>query len=155
VPCILKVGQRAPNFSLPAYPSGSVKLSDLRGKKKVLLAFYPKDASKYCSKEMCAFSDDLSKFQQADTEVLGISCDSIDSHQRFATKFNLRETLLTDTNALVARAYGVEAEGGPMAERVLFLIDKKGIVRRIYKGMPDNAELLKLVDDQTPSQPPS
>lgn len=142
----LRVGDKAPNFSLPSHPAGTVSLNDFIGHKNVILAFYPKDDTPGCTKEMCAFSNDLEKFNTANTQVLGISCDNADSHGRFAEKHKLTLPLLADSNREVGRAYGTVRDTGGNAERVLFVIDKTGIIRHIHTGMPNNAELLSVVE---------
>lgn len=141
----LKKGDRAPKFDLPAYPSGHVSLDEFAGKKNVILAFYPKDDTPGCTKEMCAFSDDLSKFSAAGTEVLGISVDNVDSHGQFANKHKLTQRLLSDADKRVSIAYGALKPDKPYTERVLFVIDKQGIIRHIHEGMPTNAELLDMI----------
>lgn len=142
---VLNIGDQAPKFSLPAHPSGTISLDDFLGKKNVILAFYPKDDTPGCTKEMCTFSDDLSKFNDAGTQVLGISCDTMDSHGKFAAKHNLQLPLLADDKQTVAKAYGAVREGRENADRVLFLIDKEGTIRYIHNGMPSNEELLEMV----------
>jgi thioredoxin-dependent peroxiredoxin len=142
----LKPGEKAPKFSLPAHPSGTISLDDFSGKKNVILAFYPKDDTPGCTKEMCAFSDDLSKFSAADTQVLGISVDDVDSHGQFAAKHKLNQPLLSDTTTQVAKAYGVMKSDKPYTERVLFIIDKSGAIRHIFDGMPSNQDLLQVVN---------
>lgn len=142
----LKPGEKAPKFSLPAHPSGTISLDDYLGKKNVILAFYPKDDTPGCTKEMCAFSDDLSKFSAAGTQVLGISVDDVTSHGQFASKHGLNQPLLSDTGKQVAKAYGVMKSDKPYAERVLFIIDKSGVIRHIFEGMPSNEQLLQVVN---------
>jgi peroxiredoxin Q/BCP len=140
-----KEGDTAPKFTLPAFPSGSVALEEFSGKKNVILAFYPKDDTPGCTKEMCAFSDDLQKFSDAHTQVIGISCDSVEHHEKFAGKYSLKQILLADQGGVIGKAYGTVIEGKSTANRVLFVIDKKGIVRHIFQGMPNNEELLAFV----------
>lgn len=140
-----KEGEPAPKFSLPAYPSGQISLEDFKGRKNVLLAFYPKDDTPGCTKEMCAFSEDLSKFNNANTEVLGISCDTVDSHEKFAAKYNLKQRMLADVGGAVGTQYGTVRSGKATANRVLFIIDKEGTIQRIIEGIPDNNELLKIL----------
>jgi thioredoxin-dependent peroxiredoxin len=140
-----EVGQPAPKFSLPAHPTGTISLDDYIGKKNVILAFYPKDDTPGCTKEMCAFSEDLSSFEQAGTQVLGISCDSVQSHDGFAQKFSLKQPLLADEDGKVGQAYGTVREGKNMANRVLFVIDKQGIVRHVFEGIPENSQLLEII----------
>jgi thioredoxin-dependent peroxiredoxin len=141
----LKVGDKAPNFSLPCHPSGTVSLDSFHGKKNVILAFYPKDDTPGCTKEMCAFSEDLGKFNSADTEVLGISVDDSASHGAFAAKHKLHQRLLCDTDHKVSKAYGAIKPDKHNAERILFVIDKQGVIRHIHEGMPTNDELLAVV----------
>jgi thioredoxin-dependent peroxiredoxin len=140
-----QVGEPAPKFTLEAFPSGTVSLDEYHGKKNVVLAFYPKDDTPGCTKEMCAFSDDHTKFEDANTVVFGISTDNVDSHSKFAGKYNLKQTLLADHNHEVARKYGVLAEGKSTANRKLFIIDKQGVIKHVHDGMPDNSTLLDLV----------
>ncbi len=142
-----EVGDKAPSFKLAAYPSGTVSLDHFLGKKNVILAFYPKDDTPGCTKEMCSFSEDLSKFNDKDTQVLGISCDSVASHESFVGKFGLKQPLLADQDGSVARDYGTIKTGDrPMSNRVLFVIDKTGTIKHVFQGMPDNAELLAVVE---------
>lgn len=141
----LQVGDTAPKFSLPSHPAGTIALDNYIGKKNVILAFYPKDDTPGCTKEMCSFSDDLEKFSNADTQVLGISTDDAGSHAKFAEKHKLTLPLLVDESKSVGRAYGTVREDKATAERVLFVIDKQGIIRHIHQGMPSNEELLNVV----------
>ena len=141
----LKEGDRAPQFKLPAYPAGMISLTDYRSKKNVILAFYPKDDTPGCTKEMCAFSSDLTHFEEVSTQVLGVSSDSIQSHEKFAGKFSLKQPLLADVDGRVGSSYGTVPAGKTTASRKLFVIDKQGIIRHILEGMPDNRTLLSLI----------
>ena len=141
----LKEGDSAPAFTLPSFPSGEVKLEEFHGKKNVILAFYPKDDTPGCTKEMCAFSDDLSKFEEANTVVFGVSCDHVDSHGNFAGKYSLKQRLLADKDGAVGKLFGTMMEGKSNSSRMLFVIDKNGKVRKIVNGMPSNDELLTFV----------
>lgn len=140
----LNIGDAAPAFDLAAYPSGRFTLADFAGKRNILLAFYPKDDTPGCTREMCAFSDDLARFLDANTAVLGVSCDDVASHSAFAQKYKLGITLLADVDGTVGKAYGAIGDR-PVADRVLFVIDKEGVVRHIHKGMPDNNGLLSVI----------
>jgi peroxiredoxin Q/BCP len=140
-----RAGEPAPKFSLPAFPSGTVSLDQFHGKKNVVLAFYPKDDTPGCTKEMCAFSEDLPKFESKDTVVLGISTDTVDSHSKFADKYSLQQILLADNSHDVAHKYGVLGEGKSNASRMLFVIDKNGTVQHVHEGMPDNSTLLEVI----------
>ena len=118
----LKVGQDAPEFKLKAYPSGEYSLSQFRGKKNIILAFYPKDDTPGCTSENCAFRDDISKFEASSTQVFGISCDDVKSHEAFAKKFNFTHPLLADVGGEIAKKYGTFQEGKGYASRKLFVI---------------------------------
>jgi thioredoxin-dependent peroxiredoxin len=141
----LKEGNKAPDFELQAFPSQKVRLSDFQHKKNVVIAFYPKDSSSGCTREMCALTNDLEQFKKADTEVLGISCDPIDDHKKFISDNDLQIILLSDLDGKTAQAYGVKAKQKTKARRVLFVIDKQGIIRYVVVGMPDNNQLLRIV----------
>ena len=88
-----EAGDRAPAFHLPTYPEGGIRLSEFKGKKNVVLYFYPKDDTPGCTTEDCGFRDDLTTFDAADTVILGISPDSVVSQEKFAKKYSLPFTL--------------------------------------------------------------
>jgi len=121
----LLIGDVAPDFELPASGNRTVKLSEFRGKKNVLLAFYPFAFSPVCSLQLPGLQENLSKFQDLNTEVLGISVDSKHSSTAFAEHLHLDFPLVSDFNKEVTKAYDVLREGG-FAERALFVIDKGG-----------------------------
>ena len=141
----LKIGQDAPSFKLKAYPSGEYSLEQFKGKKNVILAFYPKDDTPGCTSENCAFRDDLAHFEAVSTQVFGISCDDIVSHEKFSKKFNFTHPLLADIGGEVAKKYGTFQEGKGYASRKLFVIDKNGKIQKIVDGMPSNGQLLEFV----------
>lgn len=131
---MIQEGQRAPDFELDA-PSGSkVKLSDFAGKKNVVLFFYPKDDTPGCTIEACTFRDRYDTFAEAGAEVIGVSNDSVSSHERFAKKHDLPMTLLSDPGGRVRDLYGVGALFGVLAGRVTFVIDKEGVVRHAFSS---------------------
>ena len=138
-----QLGDAAPNFDLAAHPTGRVKLADYRGKSNVILAFYPKDDTPGCTREMCAFSADLDQFAGLGTVVLGVSFDDTTSHADFTEKYKLAIPLLADAGGKVAAAYGAARPGADYADRMLFVIDKQGIVRHVHHGMPTNLTLLQ------------
>jgi peroxiredoxin Q/BCP len=129
----VKVGDTAPDFTLPSQSGASVKLSDFRGK-SVVLYFYPKDDTPGCTKESCAFRDQYEVFTNAGAEVIGVSADSPESHQRFATKYQLPFTLLSDTGNQVRKLYGVPATLGLLPGRVTYIIDQQGVVQHIFNS---------------------
>jgi peroxiredoxin Q/BCP len=128
------VGSKAPDFSLPSQSGAIVSLRDFLGKKPVVLFFYPKDDTPGCTKEACAFRDDYEQFGKLDAEVIGISSDSVESHRSFASKHDLPFTLLSDEGGKVRRLYRVPNTFGLFPGRVTYVIDREGVVRRIFSS---------------------
>ena len=134
---MLQVGDPAPDFTLESDQGGTVSLKDLRGT-PVVIYFYPKDDTPGCTKESCDFRDQYTTFQEKSVHVFGISCDDIDSHQKFSEKFSLPFPLLSDPDASVSTAYGVYKEKNMYGrkfmgiERTTFVIDGDGCLARIY-----------------------
>jgi thioredoxin-dependent peroxiredoxin len=152
--------QPAPDFTLPAVGSddvvkdGQVHLAELQGH-TVVLYFYPKDDTPGCTKEACNFRDANHLMQKRGIVVLGVSTDDIRSHQKFANKYGLSFPLLADTDITVSQLYGVYGEKNMLGKKYMgvkretFLIDKDGIVRKIWhKVKPEEhaAEVLETVD---------
>jgi peroxiredoxin Q/BCP len=133
----VKVGDKAPDFTLPAGDGKNVSLSDFIGNKPVVVYFYPKDDTPGCTKESCAFRDSYEVFQEIGAEVIGISADSPDSHQKFASKYRLPFILLSDTDNKVRKLFGVPATLFILPGRVTYVIDKEGIVRHIFDSQLD------------------
>jgi len=133
----LKVGDTAPDFSLPSGTGETLALKSLRGK-QVVLYFYPKDDTPGCTKEACGFRDDISRIEQANTIVLGVSTDDLTSHQKFSKKYGLPFTLLSDENAAVSKAYGVYKQKSMYGktywgiERSTFVIDERGKIKAVF-----------------------
>jgi thioredoxin-dependent peroxiredoxin len=133
-----KAGDIAPLFTGQDQDGKTVKLADLIGKKIVLLYFYPKDNTPGCTKEACGFRDRMSDLAKDNVEVIGVSFDSADSHQKFIAEYKLNFTLLADADGKIADAYGVRMEGKNMARRVSFLIGLDGkVVHVTDSGKPD------------------
>jgi peroxiredoxin Q/BCP len=130
----VKVGDSAPDFDLADASGRRVRLSDFRGKKNVVLYFYPKDDTPGCTKEACAFRDSYEAFQDAGAEVIGVSSDSEASHQKFSEKFRLPFTLVADPGGSVRKRYGVPATLGFLPGRVTFVIDQGGVVRNVFNS---------------------
>jgi thioredoxin-dependent peroxiredoxin len=128
------VGDTAPDFSLPDRSGKTVRLSDYRGKKAVVLYFYPKDDTPGCTKEACTFRDQYQDFTDAGAEVIGVSSDSAESHGKFATKHSLPFVLLADRGGAVRKQYGVPATLGLLPGRVTFVIDRQGTVRHVFNS---------------------
>ncbi|HEX6836691.1 MAG TPA: peroxiredoxin [Polyangia bacterium] len=130
----IHVGDRAPDFRLPALRGGEVALSDFRGKKNVVLFFYPKDASPGCTVEACTFRDAYEDFVDAGAEVIGVSSDSLEDHAAFAGKHQLPMQLLADAGGKVRAEYGVKSTLGLIPGRETFIIDKEGVVRHVFRS---------------------
>ncbi len=112
----------------------NVTLSEYRGRKNVVLYFYPKDETTGCTKEACAFRDSYDAFTQLGAEVLGVSGQSVESHKGFASHRGLPFLLLADVDNRVRQLYGVPATMGFIPGRVTYIIDKKGVVRHIFNS---------------------
>ena len=119
----LDVGDTAPEFELPGTGGRTYRLSDYRGK-KVVLAFYPGDFTAVCTKQFCSYRDEGDRLDQIDADVLGISPQGVDSHERFTEEKNLNVPLLADEDKSVAKAYGVVA--GRLVRRAIFVVDEEG-----------------------------
>jgi len=136
------VGDAAPDFQLPGSDGKTFKLSEHRGR-NVVLAFYPGDATTVCTAQFCSYRDNADKLDQLDAEVIGISPQSVDSHERWVEEQELNVPLLADEDLGVSKRYGVTAWLGPLARftelkdtpggryimRAIFIIDGEGIVR--------------------------
>jgi peroxiredoxin Q/BCP len=134
---MIKEGDVAPDFTARDGEGKTVRLSDLRGQ-KVVLYFYPKDDTPGCTKEACSFRDADSELAQQGIKVFGVSLDSEESHQQFASKYNLPFTLLSDTDHSVSELYGVYGEQAygdrkfMGVARKTFLIDEEGRIRKVF-----------------------
>ncbi len=122
----LNIGDLAPDFELPGTGDKTYRLADYRGR-KVILAFYPGDFTAVCTKQFCSYRDQSDKLDGLGADVLAISPQSVNSHERFVEEKRLNVPLLADEDKQVARAYGVLA--GPMVRRAIFVVDEEGIVR--------------------------
>jgi peroxiredoxin Q/BCP len=131
----VRVGDTAPDFTLPSQSGEEVSLRDFVGKKKVVvLYFYPKDDTPGCTKEACSFRDEYQRFGNLEAEVIGISSDSVKSHQRFVEKHGLPFVLLSDEGGEVRKLYGVPNAFGLFPGRVTYVIDEEGVVRHVFSS---------------------
>jgi len=128
----VKVGDRAPDFEGPTSDGTRLGLKDFVGKKNVVLYFYPKDDTPGCTKEACSFRDNLGLVKKMGAEVIGVSLDSVESHKKFVSKYNLPFPLISDKEKRVAEAYGVLRDTGTSTNRVTFIIDKAGKVAKVF-----------------------
>jgi peroxiredoxin Q/BCP len=154
-----KEGSPAPDINLPATQiekalpdakgSKTLKLSDLKGKKNVVLFFYPKAMTRGCTIESCGFRDVADKLADVDTVVIGISTDKIEDQQKFTEKENLNFPLLADAGKEATKAYGALGSSG-YASRYTFVIDKQGTIRKVYTKVSPNThpeEVVKFVKE--------
>ena len=153
---MLKVGMKAPDFTLLDKRGNSVSLSDFLGK-KVVLYFYPKDSTPGCTRQACAFAQSYSSFQEKNAVVIGISKDSVSSHLKFAEKYDLPFVLLSDPELVAIQAYGVWQEKklyGKVSMGVVrstYLIDEQGVIEKVMsKVKPDTnaAEILAYLNGE-------
>jgi thioredoxin-dependent peroxiredoxin len=152
------VGDKAPDFELPGTGGKTYRLSDYHGR-NVVLAFYPGDATTVCTKQFCSYRDNADRIDGLDAEVLGISPQSVGSHEHWVEEQSLNVPLLADEDLAVSKAYGVTAWLGPMARltelvdvpggryvmRSVFVVDGGGIVR--YKHVSRTGSTYQTVDD--------
>ncbi len=134
----VKIGEPVPDFELPATGDKTIRLSDLRGR-RVVLYFYPKDSTPGCTREGQDFRDHYAEFQKLNTEILGVSRDSIRSHERFREKQGFPFDLIADTDEVLCRMFDVIRQKSMFGKTVLgiqrstFLIDENGVLRREWR----------------------
>lgn len=159
---MLKPGDPAPDFELPTTAGAGTALKDLRGR-KVVLYFYPKDQTQGCTTEACDFRDHSSRIRLAGAEVLGVSKDSLGSHERFREKYDLPFDLLSDPDNSVATAYGAYGEKTMYGRKVMgtirstFLIDEKGKIEAVWSPVRVKGHVEKVLatlqsDSTTPAK---
>ena len=147
----LKVGQKAPDFTVLNDAGQKVKLSDFKGK-KVVLYFYPKDDTPGCTTEACAFRDGFEEIKKHGAVVLGVSVDSVESHQKFKNKFDLNFPLLADTDKKIVEAYGTWKEKSMYGkkymgiERTTFIIDSQGKISHIFPKVKVNEHYDEVIE---------
>ena len=151
---MLEVGMRAPDFTLPDKDGRMVSLSDFAGK-RVVLYFYPRDNTPGCTRQACAFAAAYEAFKSLDAVVIGVSKDSVASHQKFAEKYGLPFVLLSDPELTAIQAYGVWQEKKNYGKvsmgvvRTTYVIDPEGVIEKVMpKVKPDTnaAEILAYLD---------
>jgi peroxiredoxin Q/BCP len=134
--CMLQIGDQAPDFTLRTTSGDTFRLADQRGKRAIVLYFYPKDDTPGCTAEACSFRDQYEDFQELGAEVIGVSSDSEASHQKFTQKHRLPFPLLADEGGKVRKLYEVPRSLlGILPGRVTFVIDKKGAIQYIFNSM--------------------
>lgn len=147
---MLKPGDKAPDFKLNADDGKTYSLKDFKGKKLVLY-FYPKDNTSGCTAEACDFRDNIKLFTKKDTVVIGVSKDSIKSHEKFRDKYSLNFPLLSDEEGKMLEAYGVWKEKSMYGkkymgiERTTFIIDEKGKILEIFPKVKVNGHIKEIL----------
>jgi len=146
-PAELKPGRPAPDFTLPDQSGKEITLSSFRGKKNVVLVFYPGDMTPGCTMQLCAIRDDWSKFLKADAAVYGINHGDAESHQRFIKTHGFPFPLLIDKDRKVSAKYGAVHVffGRKIIKRSVVGIDKQGRIVFLKRGMPKNADIIKAI----------
>jgi thioredoxin-dependent peroxiredoxin len=154
---VIEAGQPAPTFTLPDQEGRPVSLEDLRGR-PVVIYFYPKDDTPGCTTQACGIRDQWAEFEDAGAAVLGISPDTVESHARFAGKYDLAHTLLADPEREVLEAYGAYGEKVLYGKttvgviRSTFLVDADGTVAKVWKRVQAKKhadQVLKALDELT------
>ena len=134
----LSIGDKAPDFSLPTGDGTTLSLKALRGE-RVVLYFYPKDDTPGCTSEACSFRDEIQVFQKKGAVIIGVSIDSVESHRKFAGKYDLPFALLSDEKKVMVKAYGVWKQKSMYGkkymgvERTTFVIDEEGRIAQIFR----------------------
>ena len=147
---MVKEGAAAPDFALPSSDGGELRLSELRGK-TVVLYFYPRDNTPGCTREACAFRDVMAKLRRRGVVVLGVSPDSLASHEKFKAQEKLNFALLSDSEKSVARAYGAFGEKVQYGKKILgvirstFVIDGEGVVRKVFRPVKVDGHVEKVL----------
>jgi len=130
----ISLGDAAPDFTLPDQEHQLFHLADHIGQSEIVLYFYPRDFTQGCTKEACAFRDQYESFADRGAKVIGVSGDTVASHNYFASRYKLPFTLLADIDGAVRNLYGVHKVLGLLAGRVTFVIDRGGIVRHMFNS---------------------
>ena len=132
------IGKPAPDFTLPSTTGENISLRQFKGKKTVILYFYPKDETPGCTREACDFRDHAEELERHNVVILGVSTDDLETHQRFREKHKLPFPLLADTDAAISKMYGVYKQRNLYGkkymgiERTTFVIDRTGRIAQIY-----------------------
>jgi peroxiredoxin Q/BCP len=147
---MLKIGRKAPDFTLASGDGKTLNLKDFAGK-KIVLYFYPKDNTSGCTKEACSFESNLKTIKKKGAVVIGVSADSVDSHVKFAQKYGLSFPLLSDEKKEIIKSYGVWKEKSMYGkkyfgiERTTVVIDEKGIIRQIFNNVKVDGHTVEVI----------
>ncbi|WP_348799521.1 peroxiredoxin [Flavobacterium adhaerens] len=143
----LKVGDKIPNFTAKNSEGNDFAIQDWIGKKVLVVYFYPKDNTPGCTTQACTFRDQYEDFKELGAEVIGISSDSISSHQKFAQQFKLPFILLSDTDKNLRKLFGVPSDlFGILPGRVTYVVDKEGIIAMVFDSMNAKKHIPKAIE---------
>ena len=143
----LNVGDQIPSFSLTDHQGNIFKSNQVVGKKVLVIYFYPKNFTPGCTKEACSFRDSYEQFQKLGAELIGISSDSVESHQKFSDKYNLPYTFLSDPTEDIRRKFGVKGHLlGLIPGRETFVVDKNGIIQCKFNSLSSAQHMQKALE---------
>lgn len=141
----IEAGMKAPDFTAQITSGKTIHLHDYKGK-KVVLYFYPKDDTPGCTVEACGLRDEYAKIREMNAEVLGVSVDNTDSHQKFTDKFHLPFPLVADPDKNITKSYGVLNDKSGNARRVTFIIDEQGKISKVFETVKPDQHPREVLD---------
>jgi peroxiredoxin Q/BCP len=139
----LKVGDKLPNFKAKDTNGNLFDSQDYIGKQALVIYFYPKDETKVCTAQACSFRDNYEEFKDLGAEIIGISADSVQSHFKFKSKFNLPFILLSDNDKKLRKLFGVENDFLIIPGRQTFVVDKNGFIIMVFNSMSGTIHIEK------------
>lgn len=139
----LKVGDKLPNFKAKDTNGNLFDSQDYTGKQALVIYFYPKDETKVCTAQACSFRDNYEEFKDLGAEIIGISADSVQSHVKFKSKFNLPFILLSDNDKKLRKLFGVENDFLIIPGRQTFVVDKNGFIIMVFNSMSGTIHIEK------------
>jgi peroxiredoxin Q/BCP len=139
----LKVGDKLPNFKAKDTNGNLFDSQDYTGKQALVIYFYPKDETKVCTAQACSFRDNYEEFKDLGAEIIGISADSVQSHFKFKSKFNLPFILLSDNDKKLRKLFGVENDFLIIPGRQTFVVDKNGFIIMVFNSMSGTIHIEK------------
>lgn len=143
----LQIGDKIPDFKAKDAKGNEFDSKDIVGKKVLVIYFYPKDNTPGCTTEACSFRDQYEDFKDLGAEVIGISSDSVDSHQKFASQYHLPFILLSDGDKKIRKLFGVPSDMlGFLPGRVTYVVDKEGVVQMVFDSMSATKHISKAIE---------
>ena len=139
----LKVGDKLPNFKAKDNNGNLFDSQDYIGKQALVIYFYPKDETKVCTAQACSFRDNYEEFKDLGAEIIGISADSVQSHFKFKSKFNLPFILLSDNDKKLRKLFGVENDFLIIPGRQTFVVDINGLIIMVFNSMSGTIHIEK------------